>query len=297
MEEAIVKKESNTIKLLKLLLKITVTIICFWYISRKIDFEKAQDAFMKADWWWLTLSVLAFAFAKFLASFRLNIYFKNINIQLPDKKNIKLYWLGMFYNLFLPGAISGDAYKVVLLTKKYDVSYKKITAAVLLDRFSGLLALGIILAVYGVIVLDNKFYDTILIAGSVFAVAALYVVVRYFLKDFLPGFWPTFFWGIAVQAFTVICVYCILIGLHLPLHQSEWIFIFLVASVITVIPISLGGGLGTREFVFVKGAEFFLLDIHVAPIISILYYLAIAISSAPGVFFIYNDPLKDENPS
>jgi hypothetical protein len=52
----------------------------------------------------------------------------------------------MFYNLFLPGAISGDAYKVVLLTRKYDVSYKKITAAVLLDRFSGLLALGLILS-------------------------------------------------------------------------------------------------------------------------------------------------------
>jgi hypothetical protein len=203
----------------------------------------------------------------------------------------------MFYNLFLPGAISGDAYKVVLLTRKQDVSYKKITAAVLLDRFSGLLALGLIMSVYGVIVLDNKLYDTILISGSVLAVIILYIVVRFFFKDFLPGFWPTFFWGIAVQVFTVVCIYCILIGLHIPLHQSEWVFIFLASSVITVIPISLGGGLGTREFIFVKGAEYFLLDIHVAPIISILYYLAIAISSLPGVFYIYTDPLKDDNPS
>ena len=81
----------------------------------------------------------------------------------------------MFYNLFLPGAISGDAYKVVLLTRKYDVSYKKITAAVLLDRFSGLLALGLILSTYGVMVLDNKLYDIILIAGSVLAIIALYI--------------------------------------------------------------------------------------------------------------------------
>jgi glycosyltransferase 2 family protein len=95
MEEAAIKKESTPIKLLKLFLKIAVTILCFWYISQKIDFGKAQDAFMKADWWWLTLSVFAFAFAKLLASFRLNIYFKNINIHLPNKKNIKLYWLGI----------------------------------------------------------------------------------------------------------------------------------------------------------------------------------------------------------
>jgi uncharacterized protein (TIRG00374 family) len=153
MTEAVIKKESQTMKVLKLLLKIAVTVLCFWYISRKIDFTKAKDAVMKADWLWLFLSVVAFAFSKFLASFRLNIYFKNIGIYLSQKKNLKLYWLGMFYNLFLPGAISGDAYKVVLLTRKYDVSYKKITAAVLLDRFSGLLALGLILSVYGVIVL------------------------------------------------------------------------------------------------------------------------------------------------
>jgi uncharacterized membrane protein YbhN (UPF0104 family) len=294
MEETIIKKKSLTTRMLKLLLKIAVTILCFWYISRKIDFNKAEDAVMKADWWWLLLSIAAFAFSKYLASFRLNIYFRNIHIHLSNKQNIKLYWLGMFYNLFLPGAISGDAYKVVLLTRKYDVSYKKITAAVLLDRFSGLLALGLILSAYGVIVLDNKLYDAILITGSVVAVITLYLVVRFFLKDFIPGFWPTFFWGIAVQIFQVVCVYSILIGLHLPLHQSEWIFIFLVAAVITVIPISLGGGLGTREFVFVKGAEFFFLDVHVAPIISILFYLSNALSSLWGVYFIYHDPLKDD---
>ena len=294
MEEPAIKKDSQTVKLLKLLLKIGVTVVCFWYISRKIDFTKAKDAVLQADWWWLFFSVLAFAFSKYLASFRLNIYFKNIGIELTQKQNLKLYWLGMFYNLFLPGAISGDAYKVILLTRKYDVSYKKTTAAVLLDRFSGLLALGLILSTYGVIVLDNQLYDAVLITGSVLAVVALYVVIRFFLKDFLPGFWPTFLWGIAVQVFQVVCVYCILMGLHLPLHQSEWIFIFLVAAVITVIPISLGGGLGTRELVFVEGARYFNLDMHVAPIISILFYLSNALSSVWGVYFIYHDPLQDE---
>lgn len=293
MEEIPQKEKNKTIQFLKLLLKIAVTVVCFWYISTKIDFTKTKEAIQQADWWWLFFSIAAFAFSKFLASFRLNIYFNNINLNLPQRKNLKLYWLGMFYNLFLPGAISGDAYKVVLLTRRYKVSYKKITAAVLLDRFSGLLALGLILSVYGVMVLDNKLYDAILIAGSVCAVAGLYIVVRFFLKDFLPGFWPTFFWGIAVQVFQVVCVYCILMGLHQPLHQSEWIFIFLVAAVITVIPISLGGGLGTRELVFVEGARYFALDMHIAPVISILFYLSNALSSVWGVYFIYHDPLKD----
>ena len=293
-DEAVIKKESQTMKVLKLLLKIAVTIVCFWYISKKIDFTKAKDAVMQADWWWLFFSVLSFAFSKFLASFRLNIYFKNIGINLSQKQNLKLYWLGMFYNLFLPGAISGDAYKVVLLTRKYDVSYKKTTAAVLLDRFSGLLALGLILSVYGVIVLNKPLYDEVLIIGSVLAVVGLYVVIRFFLKEFLPGFWPTFLWGIAVQVFQVVCVYCILIALHQPLHQSEWIFIFLVAAVVSVIPIGLGGGLGTREVVFREGAVYFGLDPDLAVVISLLFYLSNLLSSVWGVYFIYHDPLKED---
>src|SRR5688572_14664073 len=291
------KKGSKTTRWLKLFLKIVISGACIWYVSGKIDFARAGTALTTANWFYLFLALVAFVVSKIFSATRLNIYFKDVGIHLPAWQNLKLYWQGMFYNLFLPGSISGDAYKVVLLTRKYDVGYKRITAAVLLDRFSGLLALGLILSVYGVIVLDNKLYDVILISGSVLAVVALYFVVKYLFKDFLPGFWPTFLWGIAVQVFQVVCVYCILMGLHLPLHQSEWIFIFLVAAVITVIPISLGGGLGTRELVFVEGARYFGLDMHVAPIISILFYLSNALSSVWGVYFIYHDPLKDESPT
>src|SRR5215475_1935715 len=158
MEEAAEKKESHLSKYLKLLLKIGVTTVCFWYISKKIDFHAAKEAFLKANWLWLLLAVILLILSKLFSAFRLNIYFRNINIHLPGWQNIKLYWLGMFYNLFLPGSIGGDAYKVILLTKKYSIPYKKTAAAVLLDRFSGLLALGCILAVYSLIVLDKPLY-------------------------------------------------------------------------------------------------------------------------------------------
>src|SRR6185369_12208683 len=188
MVEATEKKESKLSKYLKLLLKIGVTAVCFWYISKKIDFPAARDAFLKANWLWLFLAVLLLMLSKLFSAFRLNIYFRNIHIHLPEWRNIKLYWLGMFYNLFLPGSISGDAYKVVLLKRKYDSPYKKTSAAVLLDRFSGVLALGLIMSVYGIIVLDKPIYDVILLSASIAAVAALYSVVRFYFKDFLPGF-------------------------------------------------------------------------------------------------------------
>ncbi|HEY1115855.1 MAG TPA: lysylphosphatidylglycerol synthase transmembrane domain-containing protein [Chitinophagaceae bacterium] len=288
------KKASALSKGLKLLLKIVITVLCFWYISTKINFSEALDSMMQANWWYLLLAVLSFMFSKLLAAFRLNINFRNIKIRLPEWRNIKLYWLGMFYNLFLPGSISGDAYKVIILTRKFGAPYKKTTMAVLLDRFSGLLALGVILSVYGVIVLKNQLLDAGLIAAALLAIGGLYVVVRFIFKDFLPGFWPTFLWGMGVQIFQVVCLYCVLFSLNVPLHQPEWIFIFLVASVVSVLPISLGGGLGTREFVFVQGAIFFGLEQHLGLIISLLFYLSNVLSSVWGAYFIFHDPLKED---
>jgi uncharacterized membrane protein YbhN (UPF0104 family) len=291
MEDAAEKRESKLSKYLKLLLKIGVTVVCFWYISKKIDFHAAKDAFLKANWQWLFLAVILLMLSKLFSAFRLNIYFRNIQIHLTGWRNIKLYWLGMFYNLFLPGSISGDAYKVVLLKKKYASSYKKTTAAVLLDRFSGLLALGLIMSVYGIIVLDKPLYDVILVIVSAIAIVTLYLVVRLYFKDFLPGFWSTFTWGLLVQLTQVICVYCILLSVGLTGDQPQWIFIFLVAAVVAVFPVSLGGGLGTREVVFIEGARYFHLDPQIALVISLLFYLSTVIASIWGLYFVFHDPL------
>lgn len=292
-EIEIKKKESKTGRFLKLLLKIGITVICFWYISTKIDFGLALNAFLKADWIFLFVALIFFVLSKLLSAFRLNIYFRNIKLQLSEWKNIKLYWLGMFYNLFLPGAISGDAYKVVLLNRRYTTSYKKTSAAVLLDRFSGVLALGVILCVYGVIVLHNYEYDVLLIAAAILAFAGFYFVIRFLFRDFLQSFFPTFLWALAVQLSQVICVYFIIFSLRLPLSQHEWVFIFLLAAVISVLPISLGGGLGTREFVFVEGSRFFHLDPQTGVIISLLFYLLTVITSVWGLYYNFHDPLKN----
>jgi uncharacterized membrane protein YbhN (UPF0104 family) len=292
-EVEIKKKESKTGWFLKLLLKVGITVLCFWYISAKIDFSKAFNAFLKTNWFFLFIALLFFVLSKLLSAFRLNIYFRNIKLQLSEWKNIKLYWLGMFYNLFLPGAISGDAYKVILLNRRYKTSYKKISAAVLLDRFSGVLALGVILSIYGIIVLHNYKYDVLLIAAAVLAFGGFYFVTLFLFKDFLQSFFQTFLWALTVQLSQVICVYFIMLSLHLPLSQHEWVFIFLLAAVISVLPISLGGGLGTREVIFAEGARFFHLDPQTGVIISLLFYLLTVIGSVWGLYYNFHDPLRD----
>ena len=288
------KKNSTAIRIIKLLVKIGITVLCFWYISTRIDFSKTFDAIKKANWIFLLVALLFFVLSKFLSALRLNVNFRNIKLRMSEWKNIKLYWLGMFYNLFLPGAISGDAYKIILLNRRYKTSYKKTSVAVLLDRFSGVLALGVILSVYGMIILSNQLYYVILIAGTILSFAGLYFVVRYLFKDFLPGFIPTFFWGLAVQCSQVICIYLIMRSLNIPISQHEWVFIFLASAVVSILPISLGGGLGTREVVFAEGARSFHLDPEIGVTISLLFYLLTLVGSLGGLYFNFHDPLGEK---
>ncbi len=290
-EETAGKPGFKVPKWLKVSLKIAVTITCLWYVSGKIDFIKAGQALKNANWLFLFLALLAFVVSKLVSAVRLSIYFSNINVHPGQVPNIKLYWLGMFYNLFLPGSISGDAYKVVLLTKKFAVPYKKTAAAVLLDRFSGLAGLGLILAVYGVIVLKEKLHVVTLVSGSLLAVAALYFVIRSYLKDFVSSFTPTLLLGIGVQASQVVCVYLIMGALGIPAHTTEYIFIFLLSSVVSVLPLTIGG-LGIREVVFLEGSLYFGLVQESSVVISLLFYLITLLTSAIGAVYVFKDPLK-----
>jgi uncharacterized membrane protein YbhN (UPF0104 family) len=246
---------------------------------------------MGANWWYLAVAVLLYALSKVISSFRLNMYFRNMNLILSQKENLRLYWLGMFYNLFLPGAIGGDAYKVLVLNKKKNAPLKPTSIAILLDRLSGLLGLTVIFAVFGLFVLDESWMHFILAGGTVVGAALFYIVVFYFFNQFIKSFVPTFFWGVLVQATQVICVYFLLLSLGAPL-SSQWIFIFLLASIITVFPVSMGGGLGARELVFSEGAHYFHLDAELGVTISLLFFLCNFSSCIWGAYFIFREPLR-----
>ncbi|MCY7312004.1 MAG: flippase-like domain-containing protein [Chitinophagaceae bacterium] len=294
MEEISTKKTIIS-KWLQLLLKMAVTIACLWYVSTKIDFEKALIAAKKSNWACLLAAFFIYNLSKLIGSKRLNIYFKNIGIHLTEWQNVKLYWLGMYYNLFLPGAITGDAYKVILLSKRFNTAYKKTTTAILLDRFSGLLSLGLILAVYSSFVIKEKWIVALLIVGAVVAIPLLYFVIKKLFPHFLPGFWSTFLLGAAVQITILFCIYFILFGLNISVDINGYVFIFLVAAIASVLPISVGGGLGVREFVIIQGAKYAGLDEHTALILSLLFYLITVICSLAGMIFVFKNPFPQNS--
>lgn len=278
---------------LKLFLKITISFLCLWYISYKIDWQKSLAIITSAKWLWVLAAILFFIFSKIVSALRLNIYFRNMQLLFPEINNIKLYWLGMFYNLFLPGGIGGDAYKVLLLKKKFNVSTRLLSAAVLLDRISGIAGLAIIAAVYFCIFRQGDGFGLAILFSIVPGILIYYFIVKKLFPTFLSGFWPTLWLGLLVQALQVICVYFILNALKIETHSSIFIFIFLLSSVVAIFPFTIGG-LGAREIVFLWGSNT-LLHTQNSPLpvsISLCFYLITLIVSIIGIFWEYKSPFQ-----
>jgi hypothetical protein len=106
---------------LKTILKLILTGLALYLVFRKIDTAQLFEILKTIQWIWLVPAVILFVLSKVATAVRLNQYFKNISLQLSEWKNWKLYLIGMFYNLFLPGGIGGDGYKVYLLNKHFKL--------------------------------------------------------------------------------------------------------------------------------------------------------------------------------
>ncbi|MGB7395070.1 MAG: lysylphosphatidylglycerol synthase transmembrane domain-containing protein, partial [Pricia sp.] len=118
-------------------LKILISLVLVYFVFTKVNFVEVWGILRESRPAYLALALGLFITSKVLSAFRLNLYFHQLGVKLSQKSNLKLYLLGMFYNLFLPGGIGGDAYKGYLIRKKFGVRTKKVVSVLLLDRLSG----------------------------------------------------------------------------------------------------------------------------------------------------------------
>ena len=264
-----------------------MTGVAIYLVFRKIDVEATWQVIKKANWLYLLVAALFFVASKAISSLRLNCYFRNLKVHLSEKKNLELYWIGMFYNLFLPGGIGGDGYKVYLLNKHFEAKVKKLLAAVLLDRINGLAALvWLMVGLWFFVKVDWPYLagiDLDILAGVLLVLTPLsfVVLVRWWFKSFRRSTAITGGYSLLVQSAQLICAYFILQALGINEQIVEYQFVFLLSSIVAVLPLTIGG-VGARELVFVFSHEYMGIDQNAAVAFSLLFFLITALVSLGG---------------
>jgi uncharacterized membrane protein YbhN (UPF0104 family) len=276
--------KSNLKKYGKLFLKLAVTTAALYYVFHKIDVKELWQTAQQSNVLLLLASLAMFVASKAVSSVRLNRYIKSVGINLTELYNLKLYLLGMYYNLFLPGGIGGDGYKIYLLNKKYDVKTSKIFWAVMLDRVIGVLALfcmAVLLSYFIVYPIIYKYFTWILIPLSI---GVSYWVYKRFFKDFAKIFFKTNLQSLWVQILQTLSALLILYSLKVYDHTMEYLFVFLISSIVAVLPLTIGG-LGSREITFAFCAQFLGLNETHAVTLSFLFYAITVFSSSWGIIY------------
>jgi len=107
-------------------LKLGFSVGAIWWVMSKISFKEVLSVFSQANVYYLVAAFILLVISFIFSAFRQNLSFRNTGAHISQSLNIKLFWLGMFYNLFLPGGIGGDGYKVYLVNKYRKNGLKKI---------------------------------------------------------------------------------------------------------------------------------------------------------------------------
>jgi hypothetical protein len=280
------KQKPSLKKIAKLLLKTAVTLGAIAYVVQQIDFSELGSTIAAANWLWLAAAFVAFNASKILSSVRLNRYFRLLEIDLSEKKNLILYYIGMFYNLFLPGGISGDGYKIYLLNRAFHTGFKPLTQATLLDRVSGLAALlflGALLFLFSSFAELYPLLVPVAALGMLLDLPVTWLMTKKLFGRFLPIFRVTAWYAFGVQGLQLLSALFIVYALGMSDATVDYLTLFLVSSVVAVLPISIGG-IGLRELTLLYGFELVGGDVNTAVSFSLLFFIITLLSSLGGAF-------------
>jgi uncharacterized membrane protein YbhN (UPF0104 family) len=261
-------------------------------VYTKIDLEKTKEVFVNINYFWIFIAFLFFTASRIIGAIRLNLYFSQIGLKLSQIFNLKLYYLGMFYNLFLPGGIGGDGYKVYFLNKHFKTKATDLIKATVLDRISGLFSLIFLLLILfsmsqftQILPFENYLY----IIVAILVIPISYYFAKYTFKVFLPMFTISSIYAFFLQASQVLTALFILYALNEFSNIINYLTIFLISSVVAVLPLSIGG-IGARELTFVYCLEFLNVDFSTGVALSIIFFIMTALSSLIGMFYMSIKP-------
>ena len=229
--------------------QIIVTVFFIYYTLSKIGLNKIFEVIKTADLLFILFASIVYFLSQIISSERLWFILKENNLIISSKENIKLYMVGIFYNFFIPGGVGGDAYKGVLMNKKFHWSLKRIYKLLILDRLIGFGVIICLIIFFSGFILDLKF-----ISEFNFVLAPLYallffagrVLVQKIFKNEIV-YTKAFFISHIIQILQFGSIILILFSLGVTNNYFTFLYIFLISSVLSIFSF---GGIGIREYVF-----------------------------------------------
>jgi len=263
------------------LIKITVSAGLIAFLFYKLSPASLLSDLARMSLWQLVVSTIIFFISVVMGALQWHLLLKAGGIVLPFVKTFKVYFVGIFFNNFLPAGVGGDVMKI------YDVSRvgndpHQVFAVTILDRVIGIAGLCMLALVASFILLageglDNLHLYIVVFVGCVAPVLAL-IMNKRLSRAVRRLFGNITFWGlggrfdaifrhlgefrrvrvllvrltllaIAVQFLRVVTHVLVAESLGITVTPLSFLqfFVFVpLLSLLMILPISING-LGVRE--------------------------------------------------
>jgi len=281
----------------KTILKAGLSVLILFLVLRSIDRKLLLEVLTQANPLWLLWALAWYVFSKIIGAFRFNDLLKSDGITMGNCQQLQLYWLGMYYNLLLPGGISGDGYKIKRLMDEFGRPFRRLFSITLYDRVSGMLALGQICLLLALGLPAFQPYWYLWLAGVLLSVPASKLLFDRMVGGGKTAWRRTTLQSAGVQLAQLVSVLGVVFALNEPAQWLGYSVIFLVSSVVAMLPLTIGGA-GARELTFLWGARV----LHLAPersvAIAFVFYLVATAVSLFGMKYIFTPlVLQPKSPS
>ena len=302
---------------MKTIIKFSVSIVALVFIGYRLEWSAVWESMSKLAWWTLPVATFFQTLAFLIGTIRWHTLLAARGVPYRISQMVQPYFIGSFFNNFLPSATGGDFYRVYhIKSKQHGIA--DAFSPVITERIIGLATLLLISLVAftfyegeAPIIINVAHAAAIFLAGlsvllTVLGIPAMYWPIHRFLEQqstnrFLMGILnvseamhyyitrPVLFARIvlisALMHSMMITAFWILgQGVGSELSAGSYLLTVPLVLVSAGIPITIGG-LGVRE---ATGIALFT-SVGMIPadaaVVAILFIPTLLLSSLPGLFF------------
>src|SRR4030043_1706409 len=102
-----------------LVIKLIISILLFGYLFYKINLTELKISLVDAQWGYVILALMLYIAGQILNSYKWALLIKTKEVEIPFPKVVSYYFIGMYFNLFLPSIVGGDIPRGYYLYKDF----------------------------------------------------------------------------------------------------------------------------------------------------------------------------------
>lgn len=129
-------------RIMSTFLKVMISILLIYLLfhQRNMSVAAIYQQIRSANLLWISIGLLFFTGSTILGAVQWKMLMQAREIFIPTRIAISYYYVGLFFNNFLPGYVAGDAFRIYDLTKSSGKNSDSVST-VLVDRLIGFIML------------------------------------------------------------------------------------------------------------------------------------------------------------